>query len=339
MRTTTRSPAAAVGRTLARVFKAVLSLLVLAATIAGLPLLLAWAGPAIWAATHDDLAHLLDRQDTGAVFLLLLVAVGWIGWAQFAFCTVRELIAQLRGRTWRAPQGMGALQRAAALLIGSILVLLPASSALALDAQAAPAATAAPIPGRPQARQAAEAEQAFTPSASTAASHTTYTVREMRPAQSLWGIAEKELGDGERWREIADLNKGRTMTDGTTFHANSFLQPGWQLHMPNPSPDVAGLRTQAGETAPAADENSDHTVTVHSGDYLSKIAEEELGDGDQWPELFTASKNTPQPHGLPPITDPDIIRPGQQVTVPGAPPDRPSTNPDRDDEAGSHKRP
>lgn len=186
---------------------------------------------------------------------------------------------------------------------------------------------------------APEAEQAFTPSASTAASHTTYTVREMRPAQSLWGIAEKELGDGERWREIADLNKGRTMTDGTTFHANSFLQPGWQLHMPNPSPDVAGLRTQAGETAPAADENSDHTVTVHSGDYLSKIAEEELGDGDQWPELFTASKNTPQPHGLPPITDPDIIRPGQQVTVPGAPPDRPSTNPDRDDEAGSHKRP
>jgi hypothetical protein len=107
MRTTTRSPAAAVGRTLARVFKAVLSLLVLAATIAGLPLLLAWAGPAIWAATHDDLAHLLDRQDTGAVFLLLLVAVGWIGWAQFAFCTVRELIAQLRGRTWRAPKGWG----------------------------------------------------------------------------------------------------------------------------------------------------------------------------------------------------------------------------------------
>src|SRR4051794_12753040 len=94
---TTPSPAATAGRTLARVLKAVLSLIVLAAAVAGLPLLLAWATPAIWGATHDDLMHLLDRQDTGAVFLLLLVAVGWIGWAQFAFCAVRELIAQLRG--------------------------------------------------------------------------------------------------------------------------------------------------------------------------------------------------------------------------------------------------
>lgn len=94
---TSPSPAATAGRTLARVPKAVLSLLVLAVAVAGLPLLLAWATPVIWAATHDDLTHLLDRQDTGSVFLLLLVAVGWIGWLQFAFCAVRELIAQVRG--------------------------------------------------------------------------------------------------------------------------------------------------------------------------------------------------------------------------------------------------
>lgn len=240
---------AAARRALGRLFTAVLSLLVLAATIAGLPLLPAWAGPAIWAASHDDLSHLLDRQDTGAVFVLLLVAVGWIGWAQFAFCTVRELIAQLRGRTWHAPPGMGASQRAAALLIGSILVLLPASSALALDAQAAPAATAAHIPGHPQAPTPAKTEQAALASASTTASHASYTVREMRPAESLWGIAEKELGDGERWREIADLNEGRTMADGTTFRANSFLQPGWQLKMPGTSTERGGPRTQWGEAA------------------------------------------------------------------------------------------
>ncbi len=50
----------------------------------------------MWADGHDDLTHLLTRQDTGAVFLLLLLALGWVSWAQFAFCTVRELIAQLR---------------------------------------------------------------------------------------------------------------------------------------------------------------------------------------------------------------------------------------------------
>ncbi|MFF1628232.1 hypothetical protein, partial [Streptomyces sp. NPDC058272] len=334
---TTPSPAAAVGRTLGRLLKALVSMLALAAAVAGLPLLLGWVTPVIWASSSDDLVHLLDRQDTGGAFLLLLGAVGWIGWAQFAFCTVRELIAQVRGRTWHAPRGMGASQRAAALLIGSILVLLPTSSALASDAQAAPATTTAHIPGQTQAPQAAGTAQASTSSASTTASRTSYTVREMRPAESLWGIAERELGDGERWREIADLNEDHTMVDGTTFRANSFLQPGWQLEMPDTSTGVGGLRTQLGESTPAADEKSEHVVTVHSGDYLSKIAEKELGDGDKWPELFKASRGQEQPHRLPAIIDPNVIYAGQQVTVPGAQPDLPSQDRDQGDKAGSQE--
>ncbi|WP_306192059.1 LysM peptidoglycan-binding domain-containing protein [Streptomyces sp. MK5] len=337
MRTTTRSPAATVGRTLARVFKAVMSLLVLAAAIAGLPLLLAWATPVIWAAAHDDLTHLLDRQDTGSVFLLLLACVGWIGWAQFSFCALCELIAQLRGRTWHAPRGMGASQHAAALLIGSILVLLPTSSALASDAQAAPAPTAAQVPGQAQAQTAAENEQHQTSAASAPTSRTMYTVRETRPAESLWGIAERELGDGERWREIADLNEGRTMADGTVFRANSFLQPGWQLQMPETATAAGGVRTQMGDSAEPADEKGGHVVTVHSGDYLSKIADKELGDGDDWPQLFEASRGKPQPHGLPEITDADVIYPGQQVTVPGTPSDQPSQDRGHGEESGSQE--
>ncbi|MFB8247381.1 hypothetical protein ACFC5X_20345 [Streptomyces sp. NPDC055952] len=332
---TTPSPAATAGHALARVLKAVLSLIVLAAAVAGLPLLLAWATPAIWDATHDDLMHLLDRQDTGAVFLLLLVAVGWIGWAQFAFCAVRELIAQLRGRTWHAPRGLGSSQRAAALLIGSILVLLPTSSALASDAQAAPATTGALIPG--QATQAPHAAEADQPSPSTSASPSLYTVREMRPAESLWSIAERELGAGEQWREIADLNEGRTMVDGQVFHANSFLQPGWQLEMPDTADAAGGVRTQLGDGAPAADERGEHVVTVHSGDYLSKIAEEELGDAAAWPELFEASRDKPQPRGLPAISDPDVIYAGQQVTVPGAHTDQPPQDRDQGEESESRE--
>ncbi|MFI9772132.1 hypothetical protein ACIHJG_35510 [Streptomyces sp. NPDC052415] len=327
---TTPSPAATGGRALARVLQAVLSLIVLAAAVAGLPLLLAFATPVIWTATHDDLVHLLDRQDTGGVFLLLLVAVGWIGWAQFAFCAVRELIAQLRGRTWRAPRGLGSSQRAAALLVGSILVLLPTSSALASDAQAAPATTGALVPG--QATQAPRATEAAQPAsaASTSTSPTSYTVRETRPAESLWSIAEQELGDGERWREIADLNAGRTMADGTVFRANSFLQPGWQLEMPD---TAGGIRTQLQDGAPAADGEGERVVTVRSGDYLSKIAEQELGDGAEWPRLFEASQHKPQPNGLPAISDPDVIHAGQKVTVPSAPSGQPPQEQDRGEES------
>ncbi|WP_326757370.1 LysM peptidoglycan-binding domain-containing protein [Streptomyces phaeochromogenes] len=338
----TPSPAAAAARTLGRrIIKAVLSLLVLAATVGGLPLLLAWATPVIWRASHDDLTHLLDRQDTGAAFLLLLVAVGWIGWMQFTFCAVRELIAQVRGRTWHAPRGMGSSQRAAALLVGSILVLLPTSSALASDAQAAPATTAPQLPGQAHAPQVFEADRAAPSSASKQTSRASYTVRETRPAESLWGIAERELGDGERWREISALNEGRTMADGQVFRANSFLQPGWQLEMPDTADPVGGIRTQVGDRAPAADEMSEHVVTVHSGDYLSKIAQEELGDGDKWPQLFEASEGKPQPDGLPSISDPDVIYAGQQVIVPGAQPDQSPQDRDQDhdqgDESGSQE--
>ncbi|MFJ9479702.1 hypothetical protein ACIRRI_32630 [Streptomyces mirabilis] len=339
MRTTHSPAAAAAGRTVGRVLKAGVSLLVLAGAVAGLPLLLAWVTPVIWASSHDDLAHLLDRQDTGAAFLLLLVAVGWIGWAQFAFCVVREVIAQLRGRTWQAPRGLGSSQRAAALLIGSILVLLPTSSALASDAQAAPATTAARVPGQARAPQAAEPDQAPVPSVSTPVSGASYTVRETRPAESLWGIAERELGDGERWREIASLNEGRVMSDGQVFRANSFLQPGWQLEMPDGAATAGGVRTQLGGGPAASAGEIEHAVTVRSGDYLSKIAEEELGDGDKWPELFEASEGKPQPHGLPEITDPDVIYAGQQVTVPGTQPDQQAPQRDSGDsnEAGSQE--
>ncbi|MGP4009947.1 LysM peptidoglycan-binding domain-containing protein [Streptomyces sp. 4N124] len=333
---TASSPAARV-RTLARVIKAVCSLLVLAGAVAGLPLVLAWATPVVWEAGRDDLAHLLDRQDTGAAFLMLLIAVGWIGWGQFTFCAVRELIAQLRGRTWHAPRGLGSSQRAAAALIGSILVLLPTSSALASSpAQAAPAASAAPVPGQAQARQTTEVETGSESAAHTPASRTTYTVRETRPAESLWGIAERELGNGERWREIADLNEGRPMVDGQVFHANGFLQPGWQLQMPSTATAAGGVRTQLDNSAPAADA-SGHAVTVHAGDYLSKIAEEELGDGGEWPKLFEASRGKPQPHGLPAISDPDVIYAGQQVIVPGAQPDQPGQDRDQGDEPGSQE--
>ncbi|MFE4582918.1 hypothetical protein [Streptomyces chartreusis] len=331
----TPSPAATAGRTLGRVLKAMLSLAVLTVAVAGLPLLLAWATPVIWASTHDDLMHLLDRQDSGAVFLLLLIAMGWIGWAQFAFCSVRELIAQLRGRTWHAPRGLGSSQRAAALLIGSILVLLPTSSALASDAQAAPSTTAAHIPGQSApAPDSTSPDQAHASAANTSESRT-YTVRETRPAESLWAIAERELGDGERWREIAGLNEGRTMVDGQVFRANSFLQPGWQLRMPDGGDAAGGFRAQLGAGTPAVDEERGQVVTVQPGDYLSKIAEEELGDGNEWPRLFDASRGKPQPDGLPAITDPDLIRPGQQVTVPATQPGQEPQEHDPGKESGS----
>ncbi|MGW7276083.1 hypothetical protein ACWGH5_36910 [Streptomyces sp. NPDC054864] len=297
------------GRTLAAVLRALASLAVLAAATGGLPLLLVKVTPVVWDTSRGDLAHLLDRQDTGGAFLLVLVAIAWLGWAQFTFCTLREIPAQLRGRQWRAPRGLGSSQRLAAVLVGSILVLLPTSTALASPANASPptAATATHQPQQaPQAPQSVPRARAAT--AADDDSTPTYTVRDVRPAESLWSIADTELGDGERWRDIAELNQGRTMADGSVFHASTFLQPGWQLRMPDSH--------TPGEAVPAPQGERSDSVTVHPGDTLWAVAEDQLGDGSKYPELYEATKGHEQPAALPAVEDPDLIYPGQELVLP-----------------------
>ncbi|MER5184758.1 hypothetical protein ABT009_41820 [Streptomyces sp. NPDC002896] len=84
------------------------------------------------------------------------------------------------------------------------------------------------------------------------------------------------------------------------------------------APDT-GVHTQLGSSPRAEDQmDGKQVVTVAPGDSLSKIAAEELHDGNQWPKLFQASHGTAQPDDLPKITDPDVIYPGQHVTVPRA---------------------
>ena len=58
-----------------------------------------------------------------------------------------------------------------------------------------------------------------------------------------------------------------------------------------------------------------NTYTVKSGDTLSGIAAEQLGDADRWPEIFALNRDV--------IEDPDKIFPGQVLTLPAATPTDP----------------
>jgi LysM repeat protein len=59
------------------------------------------------------------------------------------------------------------------------------------------------------------------------------------------------------------------------------------------------------------------TYTVKSGDSLSKIAKELLGDANRWREIYKANEDK--------IKNPDLIYPGQELVIPGAAPDAPVT--------------
>jgi hypothetical protein len=75
--------------------------------------------------------------------------------------------------------------------------------------------------------------------------------------ESLWEIAQRFLGDGQRYREIFALNAGRIQPDGSRLTIASLIRPGWVLHMPRDAhgPGIAmvspSARHRAGHDRPA----------------------------------------------------------------------------------------
>ena len=77
------------------------------------------------------------------------------------------------------------------------------------------------------------------------------------------------------------------------------------------SPRFDDVRSGSSTTAPqpgGAPASSARTYTVTPGDSLSKIAKREYGDAAKWPVIFEANRDK--------IKDPDLIHPGQVLTLP-----------------------
>ncbi|WP_395293409.1 BTAD domain-containing putative transcriptional regulator [Kitasatospora hibisci] len=313
------------------VLTALAALLTLLALLIGLPALLLYGTQAVAGmgeVAPDGIGQALTSPDDGRLFLWLLVVVGWLGWLCFAFSVLLEIPAQLRGRIARRIPAFGWSQRLAAGLVGSVIALLPvAGSAFAAAPDRAPAVAAPAELAAGTPRAALPAAQAAPALAPAADQHPSYTVRDSRPADSLWSIAERQLGSGERWLEIAKLNDGRVMDDsGIRFDAERPIQPGWELLMPGdakaddakapaPTPVPAPSTPPAGTGGGAGAGHA--TVTVAVGDSLSAIAQRELGDAEAWPKLFDANEGVEAPDGER-LTDPDVVVPGMVLTLPGA---------------------
>ncbi|MGH7710447.1 MAG: LysM peptidoglycan-binding domain-containing protein [Gemmatimonadaceae bacterium] len=78
--------------------------------------------------------------------------------------------------------------------------------------------------------------------------------------------------------------------------------------------DFSDVRSGSSSTAPDAQveqrpvAESTKTYTVVAGDSLSKIAKREYGDPNEWRRIYEANKHL--------ITNPDLIYPGQELTIP-----------------------
>jgi len=251
--------------------------------------------------TLDSIKNALLAPDDGTLVLGLFKVIGWVAWAFMALSLLVEAIARLRrveapqlpglGRPQAAARGLIAL---AALLFIAAPIAAPATTITA--AAAAPAtvghATAGAVDQAP-AQQDVKVETQQERKSPKTVDHA------VKPGESLWSIAEDHFGDGARYKEIAELN--RDLLGGQP----SFLEPGWVLKLP--APQV--------KDAPA------HQYGVQSGDTLSEIAQEQLGDADRWPEIYRASTGITQPGGVQ-LTDPDVIDVGWELNIPGVEPGR-----------------
>ncbi|MEU4095898.1 LysM peptidoglycan-binding domain-containing protein [Streptomyces sp. NPDC026673] len=308
------------------------SVLLLATLLLGLPMLLWWGSTIVATPGIQALGNLLSTQDSGQVFLLALAVAGWAGWAGFAAAVAIEIPAQLRGRTTpRLRLLVG--QRAAAALVGAILVALPTNTALASPTPAH-AVTVTPAATQTPAHGVHDRSRLDAPAPVERAGAVTHTVRAVRPAESLWSIANDRLGDGYRWDEIAHLNDGRTMTDGTVFRAEDPIRPGWVLLLPGDAAP-ASPHAQGGRWS-AVEKDGPAPYTVRSGDTLSQIAEAELGDADRYPAIFRINRGEAQPGGRH-FTDPDLIYPGQHLDLPASDQDA-AAGPQHDDRNQSRDR-
>ena len=72
--------------------------------------------------------------------------------------------------------------------------------------------------------------------------------------------------------------------------------------------DFSDVQGGSSSTAPQPLDREVTSYTVVSGDSLSKIAKRVYGDASKWPKIFEANRDK--------IKNPDLIHPGQVLTLP-----------------------
>ncbi|NEE25409.1 LysM peptidoglycan-binding domain-containing protein [Streptomyces sp. SID7982] len=296
--------------------RGLLSLFALLLLVLGVPVLLWQIG------TLPDSVPSLEvllAPDDGTLLLTTMTVAAWGAWLWLTVPVLIEVVAVLIQRTTPRLPGMATGQKLAGFLLGSILLASPAAAAAATPAVAASASQAADISATVgAAAEGAEVRQALKEETADAPPSAATDLPVTLGAEATWWeLAEEHLGDGSRYGELQRLNP--------ELPADSVLPVGTVVRVPGDAA-AGGPRVQLAAAENPAEAET-RVVEVAAGDTLWGIAEDELGDGAKYGELYEASRSRPQPDGLPRLSSPDLIQPGQEITVPvaegaSAPPDR-----------------
>ena len=118
----------------------------------------------------------------------------------------------------------------------------------------------------------------------------------------LWDIARRFYGDGSRYVELWELNRGRMMAGGERFTDPRVIRPGWVLQVPLPAASVA-LDAQS------------VVYRVARGDDLWSIAARFMGDGFRWTEIWELNRHEAMGDGRT-FSNPNVLHAGWRLRLP-----------------------
>jgi DNA-binding SARP family transcriptional activator len=223
--------------------KGAAALVLLAALAAGIPWALArfvgWPLPRrlpTWTPFTTALSQHGIPDDT---LIKALACVVWIAWAVLVLSVAVEGQAVIRGGAARRLSIAGPLQPAVGQLLAAIAIAALSLSPRTTPTPARPLAASIPALRPPVPAVALAANLASAPitapsprSTGTSDSDPETTPYVVQRNDTLWGIAERQLGDPLRWRDIYNLNNGRPQPDGATLHDPHWIHQGWTLLLP-----------------------------------------------------------------------------------------------------------
>ncbi len=153
-----------------------------------------------------------------------------------------------------------------------------------------PSAPSQPTPEAPSPTQPAPSRPETGSSSQTSRSY------QVQSGDTLIKIAQKTLGNGDRWREIALLNNIVDTRD---------LQVGMTLKIPADSNQSSPTPPSPAPTPTPAPTDFDN-YTVQRGDTLIKIARKTLDDGNRWQDIAKLNN----------IVDTQDLRIGMELKIP-----------------------
>ncbi|MGE0731648.1 MAG: hypothetical protein AB7O92_23280 [Acidimicrobiia bacterium] len=280
------------------------SLLTLTTLAAGVPL-------ALWALAGSPFPDQLPAFDdltkpiSDGAFISVIALLGWLGWTQIAASILLESAAWIRGVQAPRLPAAGAIQPTIRKLIATTALLLsnPNVSAIGIAAASGPPPQVVVEPihmavSTPTMFLADTGDGALT---DQQPSELSYIVQRR---DTLWGLAERHLGDPFRWPELFDLNHGRLQADGRRLTDPNLIVIGWTLVFPT---DAVGI--EAAAPAPAGPMEAPVGEAPSPGPDVPPTAETpELVPTPTAPAPTTAPTSAPAPSSTAPSVVDDIDR-------------------------------